>query len=93
METFLSYLNTTLVSCAATFVATMIFRQKIVDWFTGVPSHLRTGLKQIEAGLLDKVKAYEASLVNQIVPPDPAKAAIVHAPADKPVLPEAPAAT
>jgi hypothetical protein len=91
METFLSYLNTTLISCAATFVATMIFRQKIVDWFTGVPSHLRSGLKQIEAGLLDKVKAYEASLVAQIVPPDPAKAAIAAAApvaADKPVLPE-----
>lgn len=90
METFVSYLNTTLVSCAATFVATMIFRQKILDWFNGVPSHLRVGLKQIEIGVLDKVKAFETSLVAQIVPPDPAKAVI--APADKAVLPEAPTA-
>lgn len=91
METFLSYVNTTLASCAITFVVTMIFRQKIVDWFTGVPTHLRTGLKQIEAGLLDKVKAYEADLVNQIVPPAPAKAPVVAG--DKPLLPEVPAAT
>lgn len=87
METALAYLSTTTAACVATFVATMIFRQKILDWFTGVPSHLRTGLKQIEAGLLDKVKAYEADLVAQIVPPVAAKAPVA---VDKPVLPEAP---
>lgn len=89
MDTFLSYLNTTLVSCAATFVATMIFRQKIIDWFTGVPSHLRAGLKQIEAGVLDQVKGFEADLVAKIIPAVPAKAPLVVAAAvDKPVLPE-----
>lgn len=90
MDTFLAYFNTTLGLCLATFIATMIFRQKIVDWFTGVPSHLRTGLKQIEAGLLDKVKAYEADLVHQIVPSAPVKAP-APVPTDKPILPEVPA--
>lgn len=90
METVLSYVSAPVLSSAVTFVATMVFRQKILDWFTGVPSHLRTGLKQIEAGLLDKVKAYEADLVAQIVPPVKAPTPVSQ---DKPVLPEVPAAT
>lgn len=90
MDTFLSYFNVTLVSCAATFVATMVFRQRIVDWFTGVPSHLRSGLKTIEANVLDQVKAYESDLVAKIVPSAAKPVAVA---ADKPVLAEVPAPT
>lgn len=91
MKEFLAYLDMGIMSNVATFVATMIFRQKILDWFNGIPSHLRTGLKTIEAGVLDQVKAYEADLVAKIIPSVPQPAQPPSAPASLaagPVLPE-----
>lgn len=64
-ETFLSYLNVTVVSCAVTFVGTMVFSQKIKDWVRGVPSEVRAKLAAAETAVLAHVKASNAELVNK----------------------------
>jgi hypothetical protein len=81
MSSIFAYVNLTLVACAATFVATLVFSQKIKDWFSGVPSELRTGLKGIEAKILADVKTYQADLIAKVAhpavvtTPEPPKAA------------------
>lgn len=82
MSTFLAYFDVGICVNVAIFIATLVFSQKIKDWFNGVPSHLRAGLSSIEAGVLTKVKSYEQDLVNTIVPPP--------APVAKPAAPLAP---
>lgn len=84
MSAFLEYFNMTVVACAATFAATLIFSQKLKDFFNGVPSHLRSGLSSVEAGIIAQVKTYEADLVGKIIP--------TPAPVAKPVVPAPPAA-
>lgn len=104
MPTLLTYIDLTLVGYIAVFVTTLVFSQKIKDFFAGVPSHTRANLYAIEAGVLAKVKSYEAELIGTIIPtpatvtPTPAPAAPV-APASAlafappaPVAPVAPAA-
>jgi hypothetical protein len=69
MSSLLAYFDIGIAINIAIFVATLVFAQKIKDWFKGVPTHLRTGLSAIEAGVLAQVKNYEQDLVNKIVPP------------------------
>lgn len=89
MSSFLAYFDVGIATNVAIFALTLVFGQKIKDWFNGVPSHMRTGLKSIEAGVLSQVKAYEQDLVTKIVPP-PAPVAKPAAPA--PTMPATPAA-
>lgn len=88
MSTFLAYFDVGICINVAIFAATLIFSQKIKDWFNGVPSHLRSGLSSIETGVLAQVKTYEQELVNKIVPP-PAPVAKPIAPALIPAAPPA----
>lgn len=90
MNTFLAYFDVGIVINVSIFVATLIFGQRIKDWFRGIPPHLRSGLSSIETGVLGQVKAYEQNLVNTIVPP-PAPVSKPAAPAPL-VPPAAPAA-
>lgn len=81
MSTVLTYIDLTLVGYIAVFVATLVFSQKIKDFFAGVPSDMRTGLKSVEAGLLADVKQYQASLIHKLAPmPPPATPAPAAAP-------------
>jgi hypothetical protein len=68
MSSLLAYVDLTLAGYVAVFVATLVFSQKIKDFFAGVPTHTRANLKAVEAGVLAKVKAYEAELIGKIVP-------------------------
>ena len=71
----------------AVFVATLIFSQKIKDFFTGVPADVRSTLKQFEAAALSRVKAAHVEAVNALVP-----ASLLPAPVLKPIVsPEPPA--
>lgn len=76
MSTFsiFAYVNVGIVINAAVFIFTLIFSQKIKDFFNGVPSHLRTGLKTVEGNLLTQVKDYEADLIAKINPSTAKKA-------------------
>jgi hypothetical protein len=98
MSSLLSYVDLTLAGYVAVSVATLVFSQKIKDWFSGVPSDLRTGLKSVESGILADVKNYQASLVHKLAPmPPPAEkppvtVAVNPAPAPAAPAPAAPAA-
>ena len=78
MFSFLSASEFTLAACFATFVATMVFSQKIKDWVNGVPADLRAGLTSVETKLKADVKAYQAQLIAKVNPP--AVAPVVPAP-------------
>lgn len=69
MSEFLDYFNLGLVVNAVVFVVTLVFSQRIKDFFAGVPAHTRASLKQIEAGVVAKVVAFEGDLVSKIIPP------------------------
>jgi hypothetical protein len=86
MSSLLAYVDLTLAGYVAVFVATLVFSQKIKDFFAGVPAHTRANLKAVEAGVLAKVKAYEAELIGKIVP------APVTVAVNPPPAPAAPAA-
>lgn len=88
MAQFLAYFDIGLVVNVAIFVGTLLFSQKIKDFFNGVPSHLRSGLASVESGILQQVKTYEQDLVSKIVP---TPAPVVKAPV-LPPLPPTPAA-
>lgn len=62
----LAYLNTTLVACVVVFVVTLVFAQKIKDWFRGVPSDVRAGLNEIEASVLGHLTATTKNIVAQV---------------------------
>lgn len=81
MSTILAYVDLTLAGYVATFAATLVFSQKIKDFFAGVPAELRTGLSALEASVKADVKSYQSSLIAKIAPA-----------AAKPVAPVAPAA-
>lgn len=68
----------------AVFVATLVFSQKIKDFFTGVPADLRASLASIETSVKADVKNYQASIVSKISP--------APAPVLKPAAPVPPAA-
>lgn len=69
----LAYLNTTLVACGVVFVATLLFSQKIKDFFAGVPSDVRTGLKKIEDAVLGHLRTTTENIVSQVQSTLPAK--------------------
>jgi len=71
MSTLLAYVDLTLAGYVAVFVVTLVFSQKIKDFFAGVPADMRAGLKNVEAGLLADVKQYQASLIAKIAPAKP----------------------
>jgi len=75
MSTLLAYVDLTLAGYVAVFVVTLVFSQKIKDFFAGVPADMRAGLKNVEAGLLADVKQYQASLIAKIAPVKPVVAA------------------
>lgn len=88
MQSFLAYFDVGIVINVAIFVATLVFSQKIKDFFAGVPAHTRASLKTVEAAVLSKVKTFEADLVSTIIP---APAPVVKPPVAAPA-PVAPAA-
>lgn len=93
METFLSYFSVGAVVNVVIFVATLIFSDKIKDFFKGVPAHTRATLKEVEQGLVSKVTDYEHKVVADLLPPAKAPiTATVTAAAPAAVLPEVPAA-
>ncbi len=59
----------------AIFISTLLFSQKIKDWFSGVPSEVRSTVKAVEAAVLDNVKAAQSGvltqLTNTVIPPAP----------------------
>lgn len=69
METFFSYVSVGMIANVAIFVATLVFADKIKDFFKGVPAHTRATLKQVEQGLVAKVTEYEQDLVGKLLPP------------------------
>jgi hypothetical protein len=69
MFSFLTTFEIGLCVNFAVFVSTLVFSQKIKDWFHGVPSDLRKGLVQVEGSITSQVKSYQADLVAKIVPP------------------------
>ena len=71
MPSILAYVDLTLAGYVAVFVATLVFSQKIKDFFTGVPADMRTGLKSVETSLLADVKTYQASLIQKLAPVAP----------------------
>lgn len=85
MSAILAYVDLTIAGYVAVFVATLVFSQKIKDFFTGVPSDMRAGLKSVEAGLLADVKNYQASLIHKLAPMPP--------PAAPPAAPATPVAS
>jgi len=94
MQTFLAYFDIGIVINVAIFVVTLLFSQKIKDFFAGVPSHTRAAIGNIEAALLAKVKSYEDEVVATIIPPPPKPPVPVPAapPAAAPAAPAAPPA-
>lgn len=65
---FLAYLNIGIAVNLAIFVLTLVFAQRIKDFFNRVPSHMRAGLKTVETNLLNQVKDYETDLIAKISP-------------------------
>lgn len=86
MSTILAYVDLTLLGYAAVFVATLVFSQKIKDFFAGVPTELRASLSTLEASVKADVKNYQASLIAKIAPASAKTTAPV------PPVPNAPAA-
>ena len=87
MSSILAYVDLTLAGYVAVFVATLVFSQKIKDYFTGVPSELRTGISSLETKAKADLKAAAASVIAKYTPaPAPAPAA------PAPVAPVPPAA-
>lgn len=68
METFFSYVSVGAIVNVGIFATTLIFSDKIKDFFKGVPAHTRATLKQVEAGLTAKVTAYEQTIVGDLIP-------------------------
>jgi hypothetical protein len=91
---FLAYFDMGLVVNVAVFLFTMIFRQKILDWFNGVPAHMRSALNTVETGVMSQVTAFEIDLMARIVPAvgkpmvAPSPPAPVAAPSPAAILPE-----
>jgi hypothetical protein len=85
MANLFAYIDVSIVINVGIFVATMVFSQKIKDFFSGVPSDLRSSLSSIETSVKADVKNYTSGLVAKIAP---APAPVVKAP----VAPPAPAA-
>ena len=68
MSAILAYVNINIATNVAVFVATLLFSQKIKDFFTGVPSSIRAGLNQAEANLRADVETYTNELVAKVAP-------------------------
>lgn len=77
----------------AVFIVTLVFSQKIKDFFSGVPADLRSSLSSIETSVKADVKNYQATLVAKIAPAPIAVAkAAAPVPPVAPIPPVAPAA-
>jgi hypothetical protein len=83
MSAILAYVDLTLVGYVAVFVVTLVFSQKIKDYFSGVPAELRTGMSSLEAKAKSDLRAAAAGVI--------AKYTSASAPAPAPVAPVAPA--
>lgn len=47
----------------AAFVAGVLLSQKVKDWFSGVPSHVRADLSALESTALGRIKAAQSSVL------------------------------
>jgi hypothetical protein len=72
------------ISNVATLILSLLFSTKIKDWFSGIPSDLRLGLKAAETATIAKVKAAQNNVIASVTP--------VPAPVLKPAEPAAPVA-
>lgn len=72
------------IALAATFGVTLLFSTKIKDFFSGIPSDLRAGLKSAEAATVAKVKAAQNTVIASVTP--------TPTPVLKPAAPAAPVA-
>lgn len=72
---FLTNLEITLAVGAAAFIAGVVFSQKVKDWFKGIPSELRSALKNVETDTLSKIKAAQATVLAELPKPPAAKTA------------------
>lgn len=68
MQTFLAYFDIGVVVNVVIFVATLVFSQKIKDFFKGIPSHTRATVSSFETYVVNEVKAFESGLVDKILP-------------------------
>jgi len=69
MSSIFAYVDLTLFGYLAIFIATLVFSQKIKDFFAGIPADMRTGMKAAEAKLLADVATYRGSLIAKLAPP------------------------
>lgn len=91
MFSFLSLtsLELTCLGLFAAFVAGVVLSQKVKDWFSGVPSDVRSALKTVEASALGNLKVARSAVLDQLVTALPPVAAT---PIPLPVEPPAPPA-
>lgn len=68
MQTFLAYFDIGVIVNVVIFVATLVFSQKIKDFFKGIPSHTRATVSSFETYVVNEVKAFESGLVDKILP-------------------------
>jgi hypothetical protein len=72
------------IALVATFAATLLFSTKIKDFFSGIPSDLRAGLRAAETATVAKVKAAQNTVIASVTP--------APTPVLKPAAPAAPVA-
>lgn len=84
METVLAYASNTVVLCAITCVVSVLFAQKIKDWFAGIDGNTRSALTSLEGVVKSKLDTAKADVLNSIVPVKPP---VVPAVAAAPVAP------
>ena len=66
MSTFLAYFDIGIAVNVFIFTATLLFSQKIKDFFTGVPSEVRAAIKGVEASALGNVKLAQGAVLAQL---------------------------
>lgn len=93
LSTALSYLNTAAVAGALCLVVGIVFSQKIKDFFSGVPTELRTALSGVETKAKADIKNATSDVLRGLPVPAPAApAAPVAPPAPVVAAPAAPVA-
>lgn len=80
LNTFLDYATSTVVLCAAAFVAGGFLWPKLVDKLEGVPSGFRSAMNTVEAKAKADVQAAIADVFAKITPAPVAKVAPVAGP-------------
>lgn len=78
MATFFAYFDVGIVINVAIFVATLVFSQKIKDFFAGVPNGFRSAMTGVEAKAKADIQAAIADVFSKITP---APAPVVKPPA------------